>query len=254
MPGVPEALADPILKRFPLRRHRIPIGARSLSVVLPDDRTWLREGSWAPAVVRGKEPPYWIRVWPAAVALARQLARAGDLDGTTVLDLGCGVGLPGIEAAALGASVCFADREPNALAFARWNARHQPTCRHDVTVQQVDWSLGAVSGNHELVLLSDVSYHRSNHAPLHRQLERTLSDDACVLHADPMRELSSRFLVELAERYQLATRIVPTHHEGRRTPVRLAVAARDADRLEHWLDRLNWPSMDRGDAPIPSAS
>lgn len=227
MPGVPEALQDPVLKRYPLRRQRIPIGARMLSVVLPDDRAWLREGSWAPAVVRGHEPPYWIRVWPAAVAMARQLARAGDLCGVRVLDLGCGVGIPGIQAAALGAAVCFADREPDALQFARWNAQSQPGCGIPPTVQHVDWAQGAVDDTFDLVLLSDVTYHQNHHAPVRRQLAKAVAVGGAVLHGDPMRELSSAFLENLAAAdHCLHVWNRMTTFREHRLDVRLAVASR----------------------------
>ncbi|MEO8605481.1 MAG: hypothetical protein ABI629_23125, partial [bacterium] len=50
------------------------------------------------------EPPYWMHLWPGALALARLLATIPDLGaGRRVLELGCGLGLPAVLAARRGA-------------------------------------------------------------------------------------------------------------------------------------------------------
>ena len=240
IPGVPEAQQDPVLKRYPLRRQRIPIGSGQVSIVIPDDRAWMRKGAWAPAVLRGKEPPYWCRIWPAAVSVARHLARLGNanqpspLHGLRVLDLGCGIGLPGIQAAVLGAKLCSVDFEADALRFAQWNAEAQPSCAFAPTIQQVDWSQGIVAGTFDLVLLSDVSYHETHHAPIRRQLDQALAADGCVLHADPGRELSTRFLEQLDQSYVRLAWQRRTAYQDQVADVRLTLLARSPQHLARW--------------------
>src|SRR5205085_8137477 len=57
-----------------------------------------------------ERPPYWALIWPSALALARFLIRTDALcRGKRVLELGCGAGLAGIVAAALGARVLQTD-------------------------------------------------------------------------------------------------------------------------------------------------
>lgn len=247
LPGVPEAQQDAVLKRYPLRRQRIPIGAGQLSLVLPDDRAWLRKGAWAPAVLRGREPPYWCRIWPAAVCIARQLERAvrvageGALADLRVLDLGCGVGVPGVQAAALGARLCSADFEADAVRFAAWNAAAQPGCTHPPTTQLVDWSQGRVEGVFDLVLLSDVTYHETHHVPIRRQLQEVLAPDGCVLHADPCREVSTTFLASLAGdlvSYEWQRRTAFLQHDA---VVRMTMLATTPEHLEAWRRRLAAP-------------
>src|SRR5690348_2982337 len=54
--------------------------------------------------------PYGVALWPAAIALAYEIASRNDaFAGKTVLELGAGTGLPGILAASLGAQVVQTD-------------------------------------------------------------------------------------------------------------------------------------------------
>ena len=241
-PGVPEAKADPMLRKFPLRRLRLPVGARTLSLVVPDERDWMREGSWAPAVVRGKEPPYWIRIWPAALAAARAIAAAHGLDGLRVLDLGCGLGVPGVQAAGAGAHVTFADLSTDALAFASWNARAQPGCTSPPVSVPPDWSRDVVEGSFDLLLLSDVSYRLLHHRPLLRHLDACLAKGGAVLHADPHREFASTFLASCAEGFCVRSWSRATMVQDRRADVRLTLMARAGEDLSSWAARCGAPA------------
>src|ERR671939_1023973 len=65
---------------------------------------------------------YWADLWPSAVALADVVARRPPT-GKRVLELGCGIGLPGIVAArGAAADVLLADWSADAIAFAADNA------------------------------------------------------------------------------------------------------------------------------------
>src|SRR5262245_28817037 len=59
------------------------------------------------------EPPYWAHCWSGARALAEHVpSNAGR-----VLEVGCGLGLPGLVATRRGGHVVFADRVDAPLAF-----------------------------------------------------------------------------------------------------------------------------------------
>lgn len=241
--GVPEARREPALRRYPLRRLRLPVGAGQLSLVIPDEAAWVREGTWAPGVVRGKEPPYWLRIWPAALATARAVARATSLQGCRVLDLGCGLGVPGITAVQRGAAVTFADVEADALAFAGWNARNQPGRAHEIATVQVDWSREVLDGLFDVVALSDVSYRELHHAPLRRHLSQILAPAGVAVHADPHREASTLFLQSLADHYVMTSWTRPTVIQDRRADVRLTWIARDHAALDAARARFAFPPV-----------
>ena len=233
---VPEAIQHPALRRYALRCLRLPLGGAVLPLALPDAKDWRRRGHWAAATERGAEPPYWVQVWPASVALARLLWRFGQLKGHSVLDLGCGLGIPGIAAARLGALVTFADREPDALHFAQWNGRRMSTAAAGPATQLLDWSRDVVAGRFDFVLLADVSYRAPHHAPLRRQLEHALAPRGCIVHADPMRPESRVFLAQLERDFATLETTRTTHFGDKRVEVRLVVAARERSDLAQWTD------------------
>ncbi|MBC8136018.1 MAG: 50S ribosomal protein L11 methyltransferase [Fibrella sp.] len=85
--------------------------------------------------------PYGIALWPAAVALAHELAALateGALAGKRVLELGAGTGLPGIVAAALGAAaVVQTDSSEIALDLCRRNGRENGVM--NIVYRRADW-------------------------------------------------------------------------------------------------------------------
>jgi predicted nicotinamide N-methyase len=64
--------------------------------------------------------PYWAELWPAGLALAEALP--DDLAGVRVVELGCGLGVPSLVAAARGATVTAVDWAADAIALLRENA------------------------------------------------------------------------------------------------------------------------------------
>src|SRR5262249_48349651 len=85
---------------------------RAAALERPVDRTALLSAEEPP------EPPYWAHLWSGALVLAAAVPE----DPGSVVELGCGLGLPGLVAARRGARVTFVDRAPAALAFVRASA------------------------------------------------------------------------------------------------------------------------------------
>lgn len=247
-PAVVEAAKTPSLRGYVLRRLRIPVGSVVVSIVVPDAADWRRRGRWTAAVERGGEPPYWTRVWLAGVAAARWLARIPDLAVASVCDLGCGLGLPGITSAGRGARVTFVDREPDAVAFAAWNAERQAGCG-PVCARPLDWGRGELLGSFQVIVLSDVTYNELHHRPLLHLIDQCLAANGLVLHTDPMREEAGRFLALLGREYPSAVCRRATTLGDDSADIRLCLAARSRCELKAWRDRgggdLAWEASGR---------
>ena len=224
---VPEALRDPRLRRYRLRRHRLHCAGGELSVVAPARGDDLLEGDAALECLRTKRMPYWADIWPASVGLARHLMRGPDLTGQRALDLGCGIGIAGLAAATRGAHVLFADLAPEALSFAEFNARHL----RNTSFQEMDWFRETVGGRFELLLMADVAYEERNFEPLRRHLRHCLAEAGCGLLGDPYRSSTDHFLDWLQPEFTVNTSSLDTSFGGERNALRMAAIRPDASPL-----------------------
>ena len=134
--------------------------------------------------------PYWAELWPSGLALARHLAGL-ELRGLKVLELGCGLGLPSLAAAARGADVLATDWAEDAIELLRQNAGRNGVL---LRLARVRWSepeplLRAAPW--DLVLGADLLYEARNAEQLAELLPELGGE---VLLAEPGRPYAKEFL------------------------------------------------------------
>lgn len=144
----------------------------------------------------GDQPrlPYGIVLWPAAIALAHEVA-ARSVQGARVLELGAGTGLPGIVAATLGARVVQTDRNAAALAVCRRNA-----ALNGVVLEQraADWTEWRETATYDLILGADILYDESVHPQLRQIFDTSLASGGQLLLSDPFRRPSFDLMEAMA--------------------------------------------------------
>src|SRR5579864_5209689 len=123
LPPVPPPEA--ILARLgPIVRETVIVEGRSFLIERPSESDrLLDEPAVHAAFQRDEYMPYWADLWPAARMLAKVLLHESWPAGTQALEIGCGLGLAGIVALAMGLEVTFSDYDTCALRFAAANAR-----------------------------------------------------------------------------------------------------------------------------------
>jgi predicted nicotinamide N-methyase len=128
--------------------------------------------------------PYWAELWPAGLELARALPTR--LAGVRVVELGCGLGVPALVAAARGADTTAVDWASDAVELLGRNAARNGLV---VDARVADWR--AFEGRFDLVLAADVLYEARNVGPLLDLLPR-LAPEAIL--AEPGRPHAAAFL------------------------------------------------------------
>jgi SAM-dependent methyltransferase len=189
--------------------------------------------------------PYWAELWDSSLAIVEVLAEEGSgfrvqgsgnagtekgtgafsslnpvprtLNPLSVLDLGCGMGLVGAVAAALGARVLFADLEPDALLFARLNAiDHEDRIR----TRRLNWKTARLTERFDLICGADILYEKTNWPHLEPFWRGHLKPGGIVLLGEPGRQTGDLFLDWIKPhpwRIEQLKKTVPT----RSTPIRL---------------------------------
>jgi predicted nicotinamide N-methyase len=190
--GSPQTLST-TAGELPLDEYRLSLGGQAWTILHTgailsheDEERFLR----------GDQPrlPYGIALWPAAIALAHELA-ARPLRGVSLLELGAGTGLPGIVAATLGARVVQTDKNAAALVVCRRNAE-----RNGVVLEQreADWTAWQETGVYDFIIGADILYGESVHPQLCHIFETNLAPGGRLLLSDPFRSASFALLENMA--------------------------------------------------------
>jgi predicted nicotinamide N-methyase len=200
----------------------VDLGSRRIALYAVHDLENLVDRA---ALLRGEaEPPYWAYLWSGARVLASYLARFVDVAGRRVLEIGCGLALPGVTAAVLGAETTLIDAAPSALelaaASAQANGVRCDTVVADFTRLDPTWQV-------DVVLAAEIAYDHEHWPELAAVCERHLRPGGMTLLADGYRTDTRGLYAALAARgLDVHAVDVSVVEDGLALPVRLAVVRR----------------------------
>ena len=142
----------------------------------------LRHPAVHSAYARDEYMPYWTDLWPAARMLAKVIRREPWTPPLTALELGCGLGLPGIVALSCGLQVIFSDYDGCALRYAAQNARLNGFS--DFDCRQLDWRQPPADLQVDAILAADLVYEQRNVAPIIGFIKKVLRPQGQCLLTD----------------------------------------------------------------------
>jgi predicted nicotinamide N-methyase len=164
-------------------RDSVIVGDRTFVIERPGESDRLLDHPYVRAAFALDEyMPYWAELWPAARMLAKAVLRESWPAGAQVLEVGCGLGLPGVAALARGLRVTFSDYDATALEFAARNARLNGF--DDFETLQLDWRRPPESLRVPIILASDLLYELRNVEPLVGLIKKVLLPDGVCLLTD----------------------------------------------------------------------
>ncbi len=120
LPEPERLIYNRIRSKYTLTFDRFEVGNRKLRLLKIADLEEFLEGKDPFADV--SQFPFWIRLWDAAMILAYVLGSQKDTEGKQLLELGAGLGAPGLAAAAAGYTVTLSDYEDIIMDFQRVSA------------------------------------------------------------------------------------------------------------------------------------
>ena len=156
-------------------------------------------------ILEGKDPlkdvstfPFWIRLWEAAIVLSEFVAGLPCEKGASLLELGAGLGAPGLTAAAAGFEVTLSDYEELILDFERINAAasHLDTVRFAM----LDWLNPPAMEQYDVIIGAEILFREEFFQPLLNVLRRALKRNGVSYLAHDVKRRSLEPFLKLAEK------------------------------------------------------
>jgi predicted nicotinamide N-methyase len=189
-PSLPETPADAL---GPPIRDVVTIEDRTFRIDRPENADHLLDHPAVRAAFAADEYlPHWVELWPAAKMLAKAVMREPWPEPRPeALEIGCGLGLPGIAALACGLRVTFTDYDATALRYAAANAKLNGF--RDFAVLTMDWRRPPEGLRVPVLLGSDLIYELRSVEPVVSLIKRLLAPGGVCLLTDQDRAPSAAF-------------------------------------------------------------
>jgi len=179
----PEAILDSL---GPIIRETVFVEDRTYLIEFPGESDKLRKHPAVQAAnAKDEYMPYWADLWPAARMLAKAIVHEPWAPATEALEIGCGLGLPGIVALSMGLRVTFSDYDATALRFAADNARLNGC--DSFRTMQLDWRSPPDDLRTPVILASDLVYEQRNVEPVVVLISKILQPGGLCLLTDQER-------------------------------------------------------------------
>lgn len=158
----------------------------------------------------GKDPlkhisdfPFWIRLWEAAIVLSDLLVGQKPEPGTTLLELGAGLGAPGLAAASVGYQVTLSDYQEMILDFERVSAAASGLDRVEFAL--LDWLAPPQMEKFDIIVGAEILFREEFFEPLLNVLRVSLKPGGVIYLAHDIKRQSVQPFLHLAEKeYQIS--------------------------------------------------
>ncbi|ADH87000.1 class I SAM-dependent methyltransferase [Desulfurivibrio alkaliphilus] len=143
--------------------------------------------------------PFWVKVWEAALVLADFMATQAPEPQGRVLELGAGLGLPGLAAAAAGHRVTLSDFEEHILDFQRVSAAASGV-EQQVEHLLLDWLSPGELPQFSTIIGAEILFREEFFSPLLEIMDRFLAPGGTIYLAHDIRRQSVSPFLTRAEK------------------------------------------------------
>jgi|YNPNPStandDraft_1061719.scaffolds.fasta_scaffold26631_1 2-polyprenyl-3-methyl-5-hydroxy-6-metoxy-1,4-benzoquinol methylase len=202
VPPVYTALYERLAARYGLGVEEVVIRGRHFRFVCVRDLEPLLSGKDLFASV--SDFPFWVKIWDASIALADMVARLPLKPGLRALEIGAGLGITGVVAAAFGCNVTITDIEEDILDFSRLSAAING-CEM-VSHAKLDWLSPSQSLKpFDMILGSEVLFNERFFLPLLTVFKQLLAPGGVIYLAHGAERKSlAQFLPLCSGDYEIA--------------------------------------------------
>ena len=196
LPEQERELYNKIKARYKLTFDRLKVGDKTLRLLKIADIEEILDGKDPFANV--SEFPFWVKLWEAAMVLAYVMSSLPEPKGKTVLELGAGLGAPGLAAAAAGFDVTISDYEEIIMDFQRVSAAASGI--HNVTFTHLDWLNPPEIASFDILAGAEILFREEFFQPLLNVFKKYLKPDGFIYLAHDASRRSLPLFLEQAQK------------------------------------------------------
>ena len=146
------------------------------------------------------ELPFWGKIWEASILLAAYLKAQPVMPGRQILEIGTGLGVSGLFAAACGHDVTLSDHKEEILRFIRANVLLNNL--DNVSIINIDWTKPAGEHRYDWIVGSEVVYHRATYDALVQFLHQALKPNGTIFLAKSTSLPANAFFAKLTQSFK----------------------------------------------------
>jgi predicted nicotinamide N-methyase len=168
--------------------------------------------------------PLWVKIWEASIVLADHLAGMPVNPERRFLEIGCGVGVVGIVAAAFGHRITMTEYNSDALDFARANVHTNLSADNaaGIEIARLDWNRPRLEGRFDAIVGSEVIYQETDFQAILKLFETCLRPSGGIVLAEGVRKTSLEFFRQVSGRFDISAQKKTLRSKGEAFPVILA--------------------------------
>ncbi|WP_028581115.1 class I SAM-dependent methyltransferase [Desulfogranum japonicum] len=190
------AIYSELQKQYKVAFEPLTVKTHRLNVLKPSDLEQILDGK--DPFENVSEFPVWIKLWEGAIVLADYFASQLVEPGTTLLELGGGLGVTGLVAAAAGYKVTMTDYEEHILNFQRISAAASKI--DNVQFELLDWLNPPKMKQYDIIAAAEVLYREEFFQPLLNVFEKALKPGGVIFLAHDEKRKSVKPFLELAQK------------------------------------------------------
>lgn len=193
-------LLEDIEKDYKTEIVPISISGRSLRCLRIADLDEIFLDRLGTGDLNGAELPYWGKIWEASILLAAYMDAQPVVPGRQILEIGTGLGVSGLFAAARGHDVTLSDYKEEILRFVRANVMLNNL--NNVSIIEVDWTKPGSGQLYDWIIGSEIVYHRPTYDNLVQFLEQSLKPDGTIFLAKSSSLPAETFFSKLTQHFK----------------------------------------------------
>jgi predicted nicotinamide N-methyase len=145
--------------------------------------------------------PLWAKIWEASIVLMQHMVDLPVIANRRILELGSGLGMAGIAAAAIGHDITLTEYNEDALNFLRANAEVN-NCGH-LGIQHLDWFKPVIEETYDLIIGSEIVYQDSAVEALGEIFSKLLSPGGQVILTERVRSTGAVFFDKMTPHFDI---------------------------------------------------